>query len=294
MKTEFPWIEKELSLSLNSHVRILEEFVIAGGSIHQTKLLKTTHGHFFLKHNRSTYENLFKTEMKGLLELSRCKLFKIPQPITMGTYQDTAWLLMEYLDIKPFIDSHRFAKALAALHHIEAPTYGWIVDNAIGLTPQFNQQRSNWIEFWSKNRLAPQFQWAMEDGIASKIIDKGHRLMDRLPVFFQDYSPKASLLHGDLWHGNWGSLSDITPVLFDPAIYYGDHETDLAMMLLFGTINPDFFSCYTNYYPIDPGFNTRKTLYNLYHILNHHHLFRGGYGQQAEHMIDQLLAKSNA
>ncbi len=114
--------------------------------------------------------------------------------------------------------------------------------------------------------------------------------MEKLPVFFKGYRPPPSLLHGDLWSGNAAMISGGEPVIYDPALYYGDRESDLAMTELFGGFPPSFYDAYRAEYPLDPGYETRKPLYNLYHVLNHLNLFGGGYGAQAERMIEQLLA----
>ncbi|MDH5594042.1 MAG: fructosamine kinase family protein, partial [Gammaproteobacteria bacterium] len=112
-----------------------------------------------------------------------------------------------------------------------------------------------------------------------------------LDGFFTDYNPVASLLHGDLWSGNYAFLKTGEPVIFDPATYYGDREADIAMTELFGGFSAEFYAEYNNCYPLDSGYKTRKTLYNLYHILNHMNMFGGGYRGQAESMINSLLAE---
>jgi fructosamine-3-kinase len=118
----------------------------------------------------------------------------------------------------------------------------------------------------------------------------GDRLLADLPRFF-DEMPQPSLLHGDLWGGNWASDSDGNPVLFDPAVYYGDREADLAMTELFGGFDDRFYQSYRQTWTIDPGYSTRKVLYKLYHILNHFNLFGGGYVRQAQGMVDSLIAE---
>lgn len=109
--------------------------------------------------------------------------------------------------------------------------------------------------------------------------------------FFDGYSPLPSLLHGDLWSGNVAFARDGEPVIFDPAVYYGDREADLAMTELFGGFDTSFYAAYQSAYPLDAGYPVRRTLYNLYHILNHANLFGGGYVRQAEAMMDRLLAE---
>ena len=117
-------------------------------------------------------------------------------------------------------------------------------------------------------------------------------MLDQLEVFFSSHLPVASLLHGDLWGGNYAVTSTGEPVIFDPAVYYGDREADIAMTELFGGFSQDFYAAYNAAWPLDDGYQVRKTLYNLYHVLNHFNLFGGGYGAQAEGMMDRLLVET--
>ncbi|MEA3153876.1 MAG: hypothetical protein QOK44_1465, partial [Betaproteobacteria bacterium] len=112
-----------------------------------------------------------------------------------------------------------------------------------------------------------------------------------VPAFFESYTPAPSLLHGDLWSGNAACDATGVPVIFDPAVYYGDREADIAMTELFGGFSSTFYAAYRDAYPLDAGNAVRKDLYNLYHVLNHLNLFGGGYLRQAERMIDCLLAQ---
>ena len=180
---------------------------------------------------------------------------------------------------------------LAKMHHYHAEDFGWIIDNTIGSTQQRNKQNNDWISFWKDERLRFQLNLALHKGLSTEIYEKGFKLSENLGAFFESYQPKASLLHGDLWSGNIAYDEKNQPVIFDPAVYYGDHETDLAMTELFGNFGKHFYDCYNEHYPIDSGYTTRKKLYNLYHILNHFNLFGGSYAIQSERMIDKLLSE---
>ena len=136
-----------------------------------------------------------------------------------------------------------------------------------------------------------QLDLAERRGAAARLLSQGERLLLDLPVLFDSYQPVASLLHGDLWSGNYAYLPSGEPTLFDPAVYYGDREADLAMTELFGGFGADFYAAYNNAWPLDSGYRTRKTLYNLYHILNHFNMFGGGYLGQAQRMMDSLLSE---
>ena len=131
----------------------------------------------------------------------------------------------------------------------------------------------------------------MSNGYGDDVAELGQRLSARLPDLFDGYTPEASLLHGDLWGGNWGVDVSGEPVLFDPAVYYGDREADLAMTELFGGFSREFYAAYRQAWPLDAGYSTRKKLYNLYHVLNHFNLFGGGYLSQAQGMIDALSSE---
>ena len=185
----------------------------------------------------------------------------------------------------------KLGRHLARMHRVTGTQYGWHRDNTIGATPQINTETGDWIAFWRERRLGFQLKLAQSRGHGGRLIAGGERLLDALPSFFRGRSPLPSLLHGDLWSGNAGRTADGEPVIYDPAAYYGDREADLAMTELFGGFPRSFQDAYRSEFPLDPGYETRKQLYNLYHVLNHLNLFGGGYGVQAERMIGQLLAQ---
>jgi len=155
---------------------------------------------------------------------------------------------------------------------------------------QPNGRNSDWAEFWATRRFGFQLSLAARNGFTGQLQTKGERLLDTLPALL-NHAPAPSLLHGDLWGGNIAFDTDGHPVIFDPAVYYGDRETDLAMTELFGGFGAEFYAAYRDAWALDPGYRTRKTLYNLYHILNHLNLFGGGYLGQALGMVEELLAQ---
>jgi protein-ribulosamine 3-kinase len=177
------------------------------------------------------------------------------------------------------------------MHRFSSQKFGWIRDNTIGSTPQVNKFSSGWREFWREYRLGYQLQLARANGYTGRLQKQGEQLMERLDQFFPGPPPVPSLLHGDLWAGNYSFDVSGEPVVFDPAVYYGDRETDIAMTELFGGFANSFYAAYREVYPLEPEYETRKTLYNLYHILNHLNLFGGGYVRQAEQMMGRLLAE---
>ena len=181
-------------------------------------------------------------------------------------------------------------KQLALLHLNTNEYFGLGEDNWIGLSPQKNQWHKNWISFFKEYRLHPQFTWAFKSGYRSQLEEKAERLIEVLPLFFEQYKPNPSLLHGDLWSGNWGTINHTTPIVFDPAVYYGDREADLAMTKLFGGFPQVFYDAYNYQWGLDYGFKVRQNLYNLYHLLNHLTLFGEGYLRQITNVLDRLLS----
>jgi protein-ribulosamine 3-kinase len=182
-------------------------------------------------------------------------------------------------------------RRLARLHRCGSPYFGWHRDNTIGSTPQRNDQTSDWVDFWRRHRLGFQLELAARNGYDRSLSSSGERLMAVLDALI-GHRPAASLLHGDLWGGNIGATREGEPVIFDPAVYYGDRETDLAMTELFGGFGSDFYAAYGEEWPLPPEYATRKILYNLYHVLNHLNLFGGGYLARAKAMMDQLVASA--
>ena len=232
-------------------------------------------------------------ESAGLAALRATGAIRTPAVFDCGAHAGRAQLILEYLDLRPLDGKSGAAlgEALARLHEHRSPRYGWDADNFIGATPQANAWHDAWPLFFARQRLAPQLALARQNGMERVLAEGGEGLLDRLPALFLEYRPAPSLLHGDLWGGNAGALPDGTPVVFDPACYYGDRETDIAMAELFGGFPDSFYAAYRAAWPLDPGYESRKTLYNLYHILNHYNLFGAGYLGQARRMIERLRAE---
>ena len=267
-----------------------------GGDINQALILGDAPSQVFLTLNQPTRASMFAAEFEGLHTLTASQAITVPEPICHGIAGDSSFIAMQYLPLagaQPH-SAAAFGKALAAMHHHQQSQFGWQRDNTIGSTPQSNRQCDDWPRFWQQQRLGAQLRLAQENGASTKLLDLGHRLNSEIPAFFSTYSPHPSCLHGDLWSGNWGFLASGEAVIFDPAVYFGDRETDLAMTELFGSAGPDFYAAYHQHYPIDAGYSVRRTLYNLYHILNHYNLFGGGYAAQAEQMTLQLLSEIHA
>ncbi len=293
-----PAFEAELTEAITgvtgSPARIVQISEVGGGSISRAFRLQTANACYFLKLNAAAHYEMFAAEADGLEALNACSSVRVPRVLAHGACGLDAYLLLEYVELRPLRDgdSGRAAGlALADLHRIENRRFGWHRDNFIGSTPQRNAETNDWPGFFANRRLKPQLELARHKAVHGRLIANGERLIEHLPALFSDYAPKASLLHGDLWSGN-AALDDAGRLaLFDPAIHYGDRESDLAMMQLFGGFPASMVAAYQEALPLAGGFAQRRTLYQLYHVLNHMNLFGGGYRAQAELMIGSLLAE---
>ncbi len=247
---------------------------------------------FFVKRLPVAERWRLEAEADGLARLAATGAIRVPRVHGIGATDIDAFLELEWFDLRPAdaASDARMGRALAELHALTGPAFGLERDNAIGATPQRNATSGDWPAFWRVHRLGFQLDLAARNGWAGRLQDRGRRLLEALPTFFGGYDPRPSLLHGDLWGGNRAMLADGTPVVYDPAVYYGDREADIAMTRLFGGFGPRFYAAYEEVWPPDDGAGTRRDLYNLYHVLNHLNLFGGGYRAQAELMIDRLLA----
>ncbi len=265
---------------------------LAGGSINDAFLLTDNDGQqYFVKTNHSGRQDMFEAEVRGLQEMASSNTIKVPEPVCFGDDQSQSYIVLEYLDLGGQANQNVLAEQLAAMHHVTAEQFGWVINNTIGATFQANAWNRSWIDFWSEQRLGFQLKLAAENGYGGALQSLGEKLLIEMPKLFMGREIKPSMLHGDLWGGNVAGLKDGTPVIFDPAFYYGDREADIAMTYVFGGFTADFYASYENAFPLDDGFEVRKTFYNIYHIINHLNLFGGGYHGQAIHMIEQVVAE---
>jgi fructosamine-3-kinase len=264
---------------------------VGGGCINTAVRLADGRRSWFVKVNAAAMRDMFEAERAGLEELAAADAIRVPRPLAVGSGDGQSWLVLEDIAFgRPGPGGARNAgRRLAALHRRTAPAFGWKRDNTIGATPQPNPWTASWPEFWRDHRLGHQLRLAARGGHGGRLQALGERLMTRLPALL-DHSPAPSLLHGDLWGGNFGYTIEGEAVIYDPAVYYGDREADLAMTELFGGFGSELYAGYREAWPLDAGYATRKVLYNLYHVLNHLNLFGGGYGAQAEAMMARLLA----
>jgi fructosamine-3-kinase len=265
---------------------------LGGSSLNGTWRLEIGRERYFVKTHAASRLGMLQGEAEGLRALARCGAIRVPAPVACDSADNCAFLVLEWLDIGGGGRDAALGTALAQLHRTTAEAYGWHRDNTIGTTPQDNTPAGDWAKFFRDRRIAPQLALAARNGHGGRLQRAGERLLAAIPLLLAGHAPAASLLHGDLWSGNAARLASGEPVIFDPAVYFGDRETDLAMTELFGGFPAAFHAAYRAAWPLDAGYPVRRTLYNLYHVLNHLNLFGGGYGAQAEAMIGQLLAEA--
>ena len=266
---------------------------ISGGCISQAYVVGGADQRYFVKINSPQFSETFQAEYQELQELHAADAIRVPQAIAVGAAERKAFIIMEHVDFgQPKQRSYQaLGQQLAHLHQSTQAQFGWHRDNAIGATPQPNTADDNWVHFYQQQRLAHQLHLAQQNACPPSLTNAGKRLIESAPAFFTDYSPQPSLLHGDLWQGNWGFDQLGEPVIFDPAVYFGDREADIAMTELFGRAPDAFYKAYNDVWPLDSGYEVRRELYNLYHILNHFNLFGSAYASQAERMIQSLLSQ---
>ncbi len=266
---------------------------VGGGSIHRAWHLDDGLRHYFVKTGGIAAAPMFAAEALGLQALSAAAVVQTPTFITLGQAAGESFLVLEHLELKALDNTGgaMLGAALAQLHRIRGDSFGWTADNFIGSTPQSNAPHHSWPYFFGERRLRKQLELALQNGMERALVAKAHGVIERIGGLFIDYRPLPSLLHGDLWSGNAAQTAGGLPVIFDPACYYGDREADIAMAELFGGFPISFYAAYRTAWPLDRGYETRKPLYNLYHILNHFNLFGIAYLGQAQRMIEGLLAE---
>jgi protein-ribulosamine 3-kinase len=273
--------------------KILDSRSITGGCINDSKIILTKSGNkYFLKTNIHNPADMFHKEANGLGELAKAKVIRIPEVI----YCDSEFILLEAIEQsnkrKDF--SEDFGRRFAQLHKNTSKEYGFYEDNYIGSTPQINialsNEKNDWAKFYFNKRLEFQFRLAEKNGFINDEFRKSFsKLENKIESIIKPESEISSLLHGDLWGGNY--LVDETGIVFliDPAVYFGNREADLAMTKLFGGFDCKFYASYNEEYPLEAGYEYRENIYKLYHILNHLNLFGRSYYSQALSLMKYYL-----
>lgn len=267
---------------------------VGGGDINQAAYLETAEGRYFLKWNAKAPPKMFSAEQDGLKRLAEAGALKTPSVIAQREAENgaPAFLLLEWLDAQAPRDPNKLAErlgeGLAALHRHSALEHGLARNNFIGSLTQRNKPNESWVAFYRDQRLGAQIEIARQNG---RLTIERERLLFNLCNRLHKLIPEATpaLLHGDLWSGNYMSLTDDTPAIYDPAVYYGHREVELAFTELFGGFAPRFYAAYNAAFPLDPGYAQRKALYQLYPLLVHMNLFGGAYTASVERIAKQYL-----
>lgn len=267
-------MKRAIETILNTRVTSIEP--VTGGSISQAAVVETVFGRYFAKWNEHPIDDQFEREADGLEALRKAKTaLRVPMPI--------AWrrglIVMEYLEPAPARDDFDevFGRGVADLHRNSASRFGFDHDNYCGTTRQPNRWTKKWADFYADHRLRHIVSLSNFGAAEQHVFEE---LIQRLPALLETRREPPSLIHGDLWAGNRHNAGG-EPAILDPAPYYAHREAELGMMNLFGNYSPRVWDAYDEAYPLQPGWRERLPLYELYHILNHHVLFGGGYLAQA-------------
>ncbi|EFA74151.1 fructosamine kinase family protein [Cylindrospermopsis raciborskii CENA303] len=282
-------IDRQISEVTGQKFQTIHKSSVSGGCINQGYAISNGNITYFVKTNQASQGEMFAAEMLSLRQMYETKTIRVPQPLCWGTTDNCSYIVLEWLEMSAGNNKswQQMGRNLAAMHKTTSEQgFGWHINNTIGSTPQINNWMLSWDEFFFKNRLGYQFHLARRRG---GNFPGEQKLLDVIPSLLADHKPEPSLVHGDLWGGNVGFIINGQPVIFDPATYFGDREVDIAMTELFGGFPPSFYQGYEEEFPLAQGYEKRKNIYNLYHILNHFNLFGGGYSNQANGMIGRIL-----
>ncbi len=280
-------IAQQISKATGEKFTVANFHGVSGGCINQGYQIKGNNRSYFVKLNQADRVEMFAAEALGLKQMLATNTIRVPKPICWGMTDNHSYIAMEWLE---FASGDRksweeMGHQLAAMHQVKVSSeFGWEVNNTIGATPQINTKIANWADFFAEYRIGYQIKLAKRKGgnFPDRIIEiVRNKLANR--------QPQPSLVHGDLWSGNAAVTVSGEPVILDPATYWGDREVDIAMTEVFGGFPAAFYRGYNEEWELDSGYQERKTIYNLYHILNHFNLFGGGYGSQASRMISQIM-----
>ena len=287
----------ELRAALEAHfgASVVSSSGIRGGCIHDARLAELADGRrIFVKASTSMSAKVFAAEANGLEALGAVGVLRVPEVLAWGELEPNgSFLALEAIETgvpdRRFFED--FGRRFAELHRAAtAERYGLTNDNHLGATPQPNPWTKDWVAFWRRYRLGHQLELARSNGhLDPELGHLGERLIERLDAFLAEPAEPPTLLHGDLWSGNFLVASTGEPVLIDPATYFGRREADLAMTRLFGGFDARFYAAYEEVWPLAPGFEERLSVYELYHLLNHLNLFGGGYRSGCVTILRRLV-----
>ncbi|NMH58768.1 fructosamine kinase family protein [Alteromonas ponticola] len=266
---------------------------VAGGDTHDCFIVKDDTHRYFVKTSTVLPLIAFTQEAEGLAAIRETQTLECPNVICVGEITKNEfpvrYLVLQHIKFQTGTDAawSAFGEKLADMHQSTTPSqhFGWGQSNYLGATLQTNAPRASWAHFFAEQRIGTILERLARKDI--RIINPD-QLVERVLIFLSDHKPQPALVHGDLWSGNIG-FNKQGPVIFDPAIHIGDAETDIAMTELFGRFKDNFYNAYYNKLPLKPGYEARKQIYQLYHLLNHALLFGGDYVSSSQSIIQQFL-----
>ena len=277
-------IETYLASETGAHSPLLRASSVSGGCINETRVIELQDGRrFFAKINDAGLFDMFEAESKGLKLLGAQQAVRVPQVVGEPQLSNgRAYLILEYIESgsRPRDYSEVLGRSLAELHRGAGENFGLDHDNYIGSTPQPNSPSETWVNFFREQRIGFQLQLAKKNGYGDQSLFRlGGELMNRLDQFLAE-PDRASLIHGDLWSGNYMCDHNGDPVIIDPAVYFADREAEFGMITLFGGLDQSFYDAYNEAWPLADGYSDRFQIYKLYHLLNHLNLFGTSYLSQ--------------
>ncbi|MDJ0728763.1 MAG: fructosamine kinase family protein [Crocosphaera sp.] len=282
-------ISQHISETTGKSFTVETQKSVSGGCINQGYCLIGSDVKYFVKINHASKVEMFAAEALGLKEMAQTQTIRVPKPICWGMTERSSYIVLEWLEFGRSSNHswEEMGRNLAKMHNYQGKSkFGWSQNNTIGSTQQVNNWAEKWANFFADYRIGFQLKLAARKG---RNFGNYNQIVEKVRQILSKVNPQPSLVHGDLWSGNVAVTEVGEPVILDPATYYGDREVDIAMTELFGGFPAAFYRGYNEIFPLDQGYRKRKTLYNLYHILNHFNLFGGGYGSQANFMIQEVL-----
>lgn len=292
MEAIYKHIAEEITKAFGRPFEVEMVKPVSGGCINRCYCIESKYDRYFIKLNQAgNYPKLFELEEAGLQLLSEKSTIEVVEPLLKGSFDGYAYLVLEWIESsypqKRYWEN--FGHQLAKQHMVSAEQFGLEYDNYIGALVQYNKQHDDWATFFIEQRLKPQLKYGMSKGVFD-----GHFVsyVEQLfPVISKDFFPKEApaLLHGDLWSGNFMINSNGEACIFDPAVYFGHREMEIAFTKLFGGFDPAFYEAYEAILPLEKGFDRREDVYNLYSLLVHANLFGGGYVNQVKQIVGRYL-----
>ena len=282
-------ISQAISQKTSNKFTIENRLSVGGGCINQAYQLIGKEQNYFIKLNNASQVEMFSAEALALQQIYDTNTIRVPKPICWGIAENNSYIVLEWLNLGRGDNQSwlEMGRKLALLHQAgKENRFGWQINNTIGATPQINDWGSNWANFFAETRIGYQLRLASRRG---GNFGNSSLIIETIREKLKSRNPQPSFVHGDLWSGNAACTTEGEPVIIDPASYYGDREVDIAMSELFGRFPQSFYDGYQQEWALDKGYDERKTIYNLYHILNHFNLFGSGYGNQADSMIRKIM-----